>query len=1647
MIDINKLIEEEGAKDIAPVILSIYEQETGSGRNVRTSTDGARGPLQVMPATFREVMGKDDTGDPVEQARAGIRYAKLLGQRFGNDPAKIAAGYFSGPGNVPADPGVAFKVDRADGNGKKVSSYVNDVMRRLGQAAPAGQPASLPAQSLSDVVLSGIDASGRQANIRTGEQQADAAQAKRDAAAAKADATTFGDLFQTALGDGRVMSYNLLDRLFGDSLDQQVPASWDYWGQREQIIKGLSDEEVELLDEWGVKGPEHLERAKAMIQMGRDNDAVYRDGGGFRSFLAQLSAGMLDPASWAVGLGLGKAVQVAKISSAALAAAGRPGAAVAAMVGENVVAELAVAAADDMAGGQYTLGDYAFAATGAAALSAPFVRGTYRSANEAAIARLAEQTQQRAVDLDPPVAPELKQQRLAEQTAEIRKDFDGKLTEVPVIPDSVRAEIEADYTGRKATEPGAIQSSEFDPGDTLPALPEITFDLPPTVREEGELLMQSLESLHKQGDYATTTSQLKAFLARSDWSNIDDETYNALWPSMERLLAEARLVTRGGEAEPLVGTIDGAPITMSIDNIDKKQARDFKQFKVGGLVLRETTLGEVLKAVSRSQNANDWGHRKLAKHLLSRLQSFGEQGTLDIPVVFKRGFERGLYSSFGAIKLPESADTTDGVNPLNTPDVPLHTVVSRMSQWGIDTALHEIMHAVTKSMTDTWRVNPSSLAPELRFAMDRLEALRLKLSDKFAEAEEGPGYAAKNIDEFIAMAMTDARTIRALSKMPASPSFGGRLTSAFKEVIEHIKTLVLGPRPRRNPSAYDEAAWAIEVMLEFRGGGTVDEGGRPVPGWVAMQQPTPSAAPPVNPTATVGAVRKWAQAMYQHAADYLQANPIDTARLDVGTKFIGSVSDGLKLAASKNPILRMVAGVITETTTGAAGRRSTVAIRKELLQRKLTGNTLIDFDAAYRGWRRRNNLSWVDDFTAGENRRKFDRAVSLEILARRASNTSHPEPEVKAAADALEALYERARVAQKDAKILGADWLPETSRGYFPQALDGRKLAETDPAHIRELEQALGNHWANVLGWDPKFAGQFAQFYVDRARGRAMRRKGVEVAPGGGDSAAVIRDTLEAMKEVQTDPVAVSQTLRAIAALNERGVGQTRKRLDVPMDLQLPNGKLVLDFYDDNMLDLARRYVNRTAGNVALTEFGVHGARGVRALFDAAINPPDAGMAPTDDELEAFRRVTQEILGEPIDVADGYVHSRAASNLRIFVGLQRLGSLAFTQAAETVQLLHHLGVGAVLKAIPGIPRMMGEVGRLKRGQASGNHILTSIEAWGGEIGMDSFKLVMPLDPPDGRVGTYVDDSGIFSKLLQAGSHAQSKVSFFRAIMAAQHRFTAEQITMRAARFIRDTQVLDDGTMVGPNSAALRDMGFTPELVAALRTRIDQMAQWDSNGRLIAFDVTKAPTPVAAEAFVQAVHRGVSQIIQGTFVGERTKWMHNDYAQLLLQLRTFGVTAAEKQWARTRFNHGGGIIGYSAAAGMLVAQAALVLPIHLARIQLAAGGREDAEEYIEKNMKPEALVRAVMNYTALSGLMGDILDVSASVASGWGLIDSDVLGGRQGGNALSVSGIVPAAASVDLAAKGITGDLNAYTAMKQLPFSNLPYIIPILNQFR
>jgi transglycosylase-like protein with SLT domain len=94
------IIHEKSKKyDVDPLLVAaVIEQESKFHHTARSQV-GARGLMQLMPATGRW-MGARDLYDPAQNVDAGVRYIKYLQSQFDGNLRKTIAAYNAGEGNV-----------------------------------------------------------------------------------------------------------------------------------------------------------------------------------------------------------------------------------------------------------------------------------------------------------------------------------------------------------------------------------------------------------------------------------------------------------------------------------------------------------------------------------------------------------------------------------------------------------------------------------------------------------------------------------------------------------------------------------------------------------------------------------------------------------------------------------------------------------------------------------------------------------------------------------------------------------------------------------------------------------------------------------------------------------------------------------------------------------------------------------------------------------------------------------------------------------------------------------------------------------------------------------------------------------------------------------------------------------------------------------------------------------------------------------------------------------------------------------------------------------------------------------------------------------------------------------------------------------
>ncbi len=126
-----------GKDDAVPFLIdAIRRAESGGSADPDvTSSQGAKGDMQITPATFRDYARPGESFDnPADREAAAVRKIRADYAYYGGDPHKTAAAYLGGGGAVLADGRIRYDV--ADANGTTPLAYAEKV---VGSPAPQGQ--------------------------------------------------------------------------------------------------------------------------------------------------------------------------------------------------------------------------------------------------------------------------------------------------------------------------------------------------------------------------------------------------------------------------------------------------------------------------------------------------------------------------------------------------------------------------------------------------------------------------------------------------------------------------------------------------------------------------------------------------------------------------------------------------------------------------------------------------------------------------------------------------------------------------------------------------------------------------------------------------------------------------------------------------------------------------------------------------------------------------------------------------------------------------------------------------------------------------------------------------------------------------------------------------------------------------------------------------------------------------------------------------------------------------------------------------------------------------------------------------------------------------------------------------------------------
>lgn len=762
---------------------------------------------------------------------------------------------------------------------------------------------------------------------------------------------------------------------------------------------------------------------------------------------------------------------------------------------------------------------------------------------------------------------------------------------------------------------------------------------------------------------------------------------------------------------------------------------------------------------------------------------------------------------------------------------------------------------------------------------------------------------------------------------------------------------------------------------------------------------------------------------------------IDPARLKTWLAKFDQEAASTKLLKSESVVSRAVASMLMENPEGAAGRRSTAAIARSASFEMYMGNISRNTEDLFGMWAKQRGIGSIGRTFDDKARVQFNKEVQLE-MNRRWNNQPDmlgTDPLVRKAADMYDFGYRMMAKDQQYVGVLGADAIDTTTSGYFQRSWNLGALRNLQGGKRSAFLNALEDQFRTVAKFtdsDNFSVRHLAIEYLARLEHRAVGMLDVPANLYSREAGTIIKDALGKMG------LTADEVERQMGKFTRGAAGYTKNRIDMDYSKKYDDGAggqfQLVDFLDNDMNGLYRKYAANAAGEVALAKYGVMGRNGAQLLKEAMLR-----TGATQKELDAFDQFMAEMLGKQFGNGDPVI----LQNVRAMTNLSRMGGAVFPQMGQYIDAVVGLGLERGLKVAGLTNKMRKEVQALARGEKVDNPILGGFEGIGPEFGLAEYRVFGIFDTMELTEIAGKEVIGRATKAIRAGANMQRIMSGHRWVVAAQTRGVADQIVRKAMRYVKE----------GGESKALADMGIDNALVDVLSKRMSKIAKFDKNGELMSFDPRKLDVDDvdgrrAVVAFRDAVMRGTNQIMNKEFPGEVGKWAHSGWLKTLFQFRTFSMVAQQKQFNRILHTHGAGKLTALLLGGMMVAA-----PIHMTRVGLRASlmDEEKRKEYIEKNTHPVMLGRATLNYLAAVGLWADVAEAASGAGTGWAdaigfempdelrptggrsMKDTDIIGGQ----------LAPGLGVVNELGQGVFG--KPKMLLGNAPFASLPYVQPIL----
>jgi hypothetical protein len=346
--------------------------------------------------------------------------------------------------------------------------------------------------------------------------------------------------------------------------------------------------------------------------------------------------------------------------------------------------------------------------------------------------------------------------------------------------------------------------------------------------------------------------------------------------------------------------------------------------------------------------------------------------------------------------------------------------------------------------------------------------------------------------------------------------------------------------------------------------------------------------------------------------------------------------------------------------------------------------------------------------------------------------------------------------------------------------------------------------------------------------------------------------------------------------------------------------------------------------------------------------------------------------------------------VRAFSFSVNMGMSGMSALMELTNSMFEYSFTTILKSAPAYKQLFdlaSKNGRLPDGLM---RELVETMGMGNEVALGKWNNVTRFDTED--IGTVISpERASFSKkgstLRQAVGLAERGAYGAQKHVAYWSGLTGVTQTLRRLSMMHFTNEFALAARKGKlpfSNIKRQQLGITDEMGdKILKVMNSNLVEKAPNGRVTKLNIDKWDEDVR-EAFRAYGFKDARTNVQETNLGSTNRWMKSSQVgRTMFQFMNFTLGSLEQQTQRlgVRGNPFGGGGRDASVAKILVAAAAMGGLMYLARVQLNAAGRSDADEYIKERMKPANWTMGALQQIGAASMFTYIYQVSTGAMSG------------------------------------------------------------------